>query len=128
MSPRRDAVILPLHRHPLAVQRHLCGGGVLPAPSNPEPGDALKSRTQKHRYSNTWTPKVCKIMAFWAMFRSFGPLFHILLGSRYSSGVDSRPLRWIYPESQHLIIMYFQSILGYFGARVANHFELLGFR
>ena len=23
----------------------------------------------------TWTPKVCKIMAFWAVFSGFGPLF-----------------------------------------------------
>ena len=30
----------------------------------------------------TWTPKVCKIMAFWATFRGLGLLFYILLGFR----------------------------------------------
>ena len=32
----------------------------------------------------TWTPKVCKIMAFWAIIRGLGLLFYILLGFRYS--------------------------------------------
>ena len=32
--------------------------------------------------SCTWTPKVCKIMAFWAAFSGSGPLFYILWGSR----------------------------------------------
>ena len=27
-------------------------------------------------------PKVCRIMAFWAIFKGFGPLFYLLLGSR----------------------------------------------
>ena len=31
---------------------------------------------------STWTPKVCKIMAIWAVFSGFGPLFYILWGSR----------------------------------------------
>ena len=30
-------------------------------------------------------PKVCKIMAFWAVINGFGPLFCILWGSRYQS-------------------------------------------
>ena len=30
----------------------------------------------------TWTPKVCNIMAFGAMFGGFGLFFYILLGSR----------------------------------------------
>ena len=30
----------------------------------------------------TWTPKVCKIMAFWAIIKGLGLLFYILLGSR----------------------------------------------
>ena len=30
----------------------------------------------------TWTPKVCKIMAFMAIIRGFGLLFYLLLGSR----------------------------------------------
>ena len=33
--------------------------------------------------TNTWIPKVCNISAFWAIFRSVGPLFYILLRSRY---------------------------------------------
>ena len=28
----------------------------------------------------TWTPKVCRIMAFWAIFRGFRPLFYLLWG------------------------------------------------
>ena len=32
----------------------------------------------------TWTPKVCKIMAFLASFGGSGPLFYILSGSRDS--------------------------------------------
>ena len=31
----------------------------------------------------TWTPKVCRIIAFWAIFRGFGPLFYLLWGFRY---------------------------------------------
>ena len=30
----------------------------------------------------TWTPKVCKIMAFMAVIMGLGLLFYILLGSR----------------------------------------------
>ena len=30
----------------------------------------------------TWTPKVCKIMAFMAIIRALGLLFYILLGFR----------------------------------------------
>ena len=30
----------------------------------------------------TWTPKVCKIMAFMAVIMVLGPLFHILWGFR----------------------------------------------
>ena len=35
------------------------------------------------RVGTTWTPKVCKIMAFEAVFGGFWLLFYILLGSRY---------------------------------------------
>ena len=31
---------------------------------------------------HTWTPKVCRIMDFWALLRGLGPLCCILLGSR----------------------------------------------
>ena len=30
----------------------------------------------------TWTPKVCRIIAFWAVLRSLGPFFYILVGFR----------------------------------------------
>ena len=32
---------------------------------------------------HTRTPKVCRIMAFWAIFNGFGPLFYLLWGFRY---------------------------------------------
>ena len=32
----------------------------------------------------TWTPKVCRIMAFMAIMRGLGLLFYILLGFRYT--------------------------------------------
>ena len=39
--------------------------------------------TVRTAVGTTYTPKVCRIMAFWAIFRGFGPLFYLLLGSRY---------------------------------------------
>ena len=30
----------------------------------------------------TWAPKVCRIMAFWAVIMGLGLLFYILLGLR----------------------------------------------
>ena len=36
----------------------------------------------------TYTPKVFRIMAFWALFRGLGLLFYLLLGSRYSSSCN----------------------------------------
>ena len=41
-------------------------------------GPYCKSRRQV----NTWTPKVCKMIAFLVIYRGFGPLFDILWGSR----------------------------------------------
>ena len=32
----------------------------------------------------TWTPKVCRIIAFWVVFGCLGLLFYILLGFRYT--------------------------------------------
>ena len=46
-----------------------------------------KSRPRSFRVSimrTTWTPKVCKIMAFMAIIMGLGPLFYILLGFRYN--------------------------------------------
>ena len=31
----------------------------------------------------TWTSKVCNVVAVGAVFRGFGPVLYILLGSRY---------------------------------------------
>ena len=34
----------------------------------------------------TWTPSVCTITAFWALFRGFGPLLYVLVGpGKYNS-------------------------------------------
>ena len=43
----------------------------------------LESYGNQPQLSLAWTPKVCKIMAFWAVFSGFGPLFYILWGSRW---------------------------------------------
>ena len=37
--------------------------------------------------TSTWTPKVCRIIAFWAIFRGFGPLFYLLWGFRCQSSL-----------------------------------------
>ena len=37
------------------------------------------------------TPKGCKIMAFWAIFRGFGPLFYLLWGFRFMVSCMKRP-------------------------------------
>ena len=38
----------------------------------------------------TWTPKVCKIMAFMAIIWGLGLLFYILLGFRYALNLGLR--------------------------------------
>ena len=48
----------------------------------------------------TRTPKVCKIMAFWAIFNSFGPLFYILWGSSYGLVIISLDLQAGQPSSE----------------------------
>ena len=49
-------------------------------------------------WPSTWTPQVCKIMAFWGVFSGFGVLFYILRGSRYSihtiSGTSKALTTW----------------------------------
>ena len=40
---------------------------------------SLEVKTAQH---STWTPKVCKIMAFMAILMGLGLLFYILLGFR----------------------------------------------
>ena len=37
----------------------------------------------KYTLKPTWTPRVCKIVAFMAVITGLGPLFYILLGFRY---------------------------------------------
>ena len=37
----------------------------------------------------TWTPKVCKIMAFKAIIKGLGLLFYILLGFGYAKNLES---------------------------------------
>ena len=41
-----------------------------------------KSKGSKLGFGFTWTPKVCKIMAFIAMFMGLRLLFYLLLGFR----------------------------------------------
>ena len=36
----------------------------------------------------SWTPNVCKMMAFEVVFRVFGPLFSILLGAQVQLFAD----------------------------------------
>ena len=43
---------------------------------------STSSNTSHNEDSNTWTPKVCKIMAFMAVILGLGLLFYILLGFR----------------------------------------------
>ena len=43
---------------------------------------ALESKMSWMDANRTWTPKVCRIMAFWATFRGLGPLFYLLWGFR----------------------------------------------
>ena len=45
-------------------------------------GVVVRVAGQVHELRSTWTPKACKLMTFWALFRCFGPLFCIALGSR----------------------------------------------
>ena len=51
----------------------------------------LKDAIVLQQLRNTWTPKVCRRMVFWAIFRGFGPLFYLLWGFRYAPQVEARP-------------------------------------
>ena len=42
----------------------------------------IPNRCVDEQNSNTWTPQVCKIMAFMAVIMGLGLLFYILLGFR----------------------------------------------
>ena len=57
----------------------------LETPESPKPADPEKIKVRV--LSFTWTPRVCRIMAFWAVFGGFGLLFYIHLGSRYKGEV-----------------------------------------
>ena len=43
----------------------------------------------------TWTPKVCKVMAFMAVIVGLGSLFYILLGLRQGLGFRVWVLDWV---------------------------------
>ena len=47
-------------------------------------GDGATYKVKKDTVDTgfTWTPKVCRRMAFWAIFKGFGPLFYLLWGFR----------------------------------------------
>ena len=45
-----------------------------------DPEDLLNFQVWSCRTIPTWTPKVYRIMAFWAVLRSVGPLFYLLWG------------------------------------------------
>ena len=42
----------------------------------------IRIMEKKMETTITWAPKVCKIMAFWAIIMGLGPSFYILLGVR----------------------------------------------
>ena len=61
----------------------------------------------------TWTPKVCKIMAFVAIIMGLGLLFYILLEFTLRVQVPNRHIltqnlyyNYYYPEPKYLIIGY----------------------
>ena len=41
------------------------------------------------RVDSTWTPKVCRIMAFWASFKCFGLFVYLLFGVKEGIWVQS---------------------------------------
>ena len=70
----------------MRIPGDLCGSswGVVSALSLLKPrARALGFRWGGYIYIYTYTPKVCRIIAFWATFKCFGQLFYLLLGSRY---------------------------------------------
>ena len=70
-------------------------GNLKPAMRKPKSSSRALRRASPRSFGNpvilplspkvytTWTPKVGRIMAFWAVVRGLGPFFHILWGSRY---------------------------------------------
>ena len=55
--------------------------GAVPCPSS-TPRRSSSSISCQVNIGFTWTPKVCKIMAFMAVILGFGLFFYILLGFR----------------------------------------------
>ena len=51
-------------------------------PSYRPPTRRSPGHRQEELKVRSWTPKVCKIIAFWAILSGFGPLLYILWGSR----------------------------------------------
>ena len=55
-----------------------------PEVNNPEPKSVIPtSYTFKPRLRSSWTPELCKIMAFMAVIMGLGLLVYILLGFRF---------------------------------------------
>ena len=48
-------------------------------------GPLIRLIFDRNSHVPTWTSEVCRIIAFWAVFKSVGPLFYILWGFRYPS-------------------------------------------
>ena len=65
----------------------------------------------------TWTPKVCRMTDFWAVFRGLGPLFYILLGFRYFQPIDTLDLK---TEKSLTSIHPFLDVAGGASCRVAE--------
>ena len=59
---------------------HICLAGTLLGPCIPLRG--AQDEVTKLSLPSTWTPKVCKMMAFMAIIRGLGLLFYMLVGFR----------------------------------------------
>ena len=59
-----------------------CGGGAVVRKSAQLSNRASSLFHETIGVDTTWTPKVCRIIAFWSIFPGFGLLFYLLLGSR----------------------------------------------
>ena len=62
-----------------------------------------------HEVQKAWTPKVCRIIAFGAVFGGFGPPFYILLGSREGLNAEVQALRHISSRSSFGLALGFMA-------------------
>ena len=80
----------------IAEPQRQSAGPALASQHPPGASDFSSHLPQESSFEGTWTPKVCKMMAFLAIFGGFGLLFSIPLGSRYLvSSRASAP--WVSP-------------------------------